>query len=106
MENQKARGRKVRLAIFTDAENNFLLSNDNLKEYFECNKKKDKLKVAAMIENDMRKSGKGLFRDADEISRRLDNMKTQYRICKKQEEGFIYVNWQYYERMKEIFEQN
>lgn len=104
MEDFQVPIRKVRLAVFTEAENDFILSSNKVKEYFECKHKKDKLKVAALIEADMKKSGRGLSRDANEISRRLDNLKMQYKVAKKQEECCFLIQWQYYEKMKKIME--
>lgn len=103
MEELKGLSNKHRQAAFTDMENEFILNSEMVKNFYKIKKKNDKLKVAAMIEEEMRKSGK-FSRNAFEISSRLDNMKQQYKQLKKQEEGFFVVNWKYYTKMKDILE--
>lgn len=100
MENLNRR--KVRLAPFTQRENELLLNNRYIKDYYQQNKTKKKLEVAALIETDLLKLK--ILRDATAISKRLDNLKTSYRLIKKQEEAMFHIKWQYYKKMKEIFE--
>lgn len=100
---EKLKERKARLVPFTQRENEFLLNNRYIKEYYQLAKtKKKKLEMAKLIEIDLQKFG--LSRDAAEIMKRLDNLKTSYRLLKKQEEAFFNIKWQYYKKMKEIFE--
>ena len=100
MENLN--GRKVRLPSFTHRENELCLNSRYIKDYYQQNKTKKKLEIAALIETDLRKFK--MLRTAAEISKRLDNLKTSYRLLKMQEEALFHIKWQYYKKMKEIFE--
>lgn len=99
---EKLKERKVRLAPFTQRENELLLNNRYIKEYYQQNKTKKKLEIAELIETDLQKLK--IKRNASEILKRLDNLKTSYRLLKKQEEAYFNIKWQYYQKMKEIFE--
>ncbi|KAG5684599.1 hypothetical protein PVAND_013824 [Polypedilum vanderplanki] len=93
--------KKTRLRTFTTAENEFLLNNERIVDYYKA-RKKDRTQIAQDIEDDMKKE---FFttRDFIEIMCRLNNLRNQYQNCCKLSE--FGIKWKYFRRMSEIMQQ-
>lgn len=98
MENS----RKLRQAAFTLHENEKLLNNLRVQEYYQCKKKKDKIAISRLIADDLIKLS--IFRNQEEIHKRLENLKITYHSLKKKEEAYFKIKWQYYDKMKKFLE--
>lgn len=93
---------KYRLAAFTKHENEALLNHPKVMDYYQVKKMKEKLEIAFLISNDLRKLG--IYRTGEEIAKRLDNLKATYKKNKKDEEAYYKIKWEYYNKMKNFFE--
>lgn len=90
---------KIQLAAFTDAENNFLIEHC-AKFFYNCSKKKDRLLLLNEMEKKMTRAG--FRRDYDEIERRLNNMRQQYKALKKDGNAGFSIKWKHFDAIDEI----